>query len=73
MERRSLNAIAATAVQTTMAAEDVSTSTLSEATGIDEATLRDRLDNKSDFTFGELTDVGGFFRLPASSFLQGVA
>lgn len=69
MERRSLNETVAARVAAAMVTAGVTIDTLSEATGIRAATLRDHLDNKSEFTFGELADVGGFFGFSVSSFI----
>lgn len=73
MQRRTDSETVAQSVTDVMAARDVSPSTLSQATGIPVSTLRERLDNQSDFTWGELLDVGGFFALSPSAFFEGVA
>lgn len=71
MERRTAATIVAEAVNKTMTSRHVSTATLSKATGIDPLALRDHLSYKSEFTFGQLVDVGGFFNLPVSHFIEG--
>lgn len=73
MDRRTAPEIVASAVSETMTKTNVSVRTLSEATGIGESALRDHLSNRSEFTLGELTAVGGFFHVPASQFFEGVA
>lgn len=73
MERRTPATTVAEAVADTMSTHHVSEATLSQATDIEPATLRERLSNASEFTFGELADVGGFFRLPISHFLEGIS
>lgn len=72
MERRTTATTVAEAVTETMTARQVSVATLSQATGIEPAALREHLSNESEFTFGELADVGGFFHLPISHFLEGI-
>lgn len=72
MDRRTPATTVAEAVADTMTTRHVSEATLSQATGIEPVTLREHLSNVSEFTFGELTDVGGFFRLPVSHFLEGI-
>lgn len=72
MERRTPAAVVAEAVTETMTSRQISVATLSKATGIEPVTLREHLSNESEFTFGELTDVGGFFHLPISHFLEGI-
>lgn len=72
MERRTQAAKVAEAVTQTMTSRRVSVATLSQATGIESVTLREHLSNQSEFTFGELADVGGFFHLPLAHFLEGI-
>jgi hypothetical protein len=46
---------------------------LSKATGIPAADLHSALHGRTEFQMSDLLNVGGFLRVPAESFLVGVA
>ena len=73
MERRYLNAEVAEAVMVTMNAAGITTAMLSKATDIEESDLDAMLANKRDMTYGQLSDVSGFFGLPITHFTKGAA
>lgn len=54
-------------------AEGVSIESVSQATDIEVDTLKNRLDCESEFTWGELLNIGGFFRVTPSFFFKDAA
>lgn len=72
MERRTPAATVAFNVTAAINAAGTNAASVAQAADIPSATLKDRLAGRSEFTFGELSDVGGFLRLPTEAFFEGV-
>jgi hypothetical protein len=73
MDGRTARERVAANVAAALEASGASVSMLSEATDLTYLDLEARLAGVTDFTFQDLVQVGGFFRIPASRFLEGVA
>jgi hypothetical protein len=72
MDRRSA-AAPTTTVAAALKASAVTVDSLSQATDIPRATLRERLANEATFTWDELGRVGGFFRIHPTDLMVGAA
>jgi hypothetical protein len=72
MERRTPAELVASNVAKAITDAGTTADIVAQAADIPSATLQDRLAGRSEFTYGELSDVGGFLRLPTEAFLEGV-
>lgn len=73
MDRRTSTEAAARNVVSVAAAAGVPIHTLAEATDIDPSAMDDLVHARRPFTIAELGRVGGFFRVPIGSLLEGAA
>jgi transcriptional regulator with XRE-family HTH domain len=72
MDRRTPEAVVAANVENARQERGISASTLADAAGIPSPTLSDRLSGASEFTWGELEDVGGVLSVSPVEFFVGV-
>lgn len=72
MDRRAAAEAVARNIVSAATAAGVPITTLAQATDIDPAIADERMHSSIRFTLAQLGRVGGFFRIPVSSLLEGV-